>query len=120
MKRTWLATVFVLMFALVAAACTSDGGDDGNTTGATGATGGEPVHLTMWVGYTPPPPENESHEYLSIERMVNEFQADNPDITIELQYVNSDNALQKATVAIQRHKRADISHQHGPTMPQLA
>ena len=32
MKRTWLATVFVLVFALVAAACTSDGGDDGNTT----------------------------------------------------------------------------------------
>ncbi len=30
MKRTWLATVFVLVFALVAAACTSDGGDDEN------------------------------------------------------------------------------------------
>jgi hypothetical protein len=51
MKRTWLATVFVLVFALVAAACTSDGGDDGNTTGATG-DGGQ-IHLTMWVGYTP-------------------------------------------------------------------
>ena len=120
MKRTWLATVFVLMFALVAAACTSDGGDDGNTTGATGTTGGGPVQLTMWVGYTPPPPENESHEYLSIERMVNEFEADNPDITIELQYVNSDNALQKATVAIQGNKQPDISYQYGTNMPQLA
>jgi len=122
MKRTWLATVFMLAFALVAAACTS-GGDEGNTTGATGATGatgGGPVHLTMWVGYTPPPPENESHEYLSIERMVNEFEADNPDITIELQYVNSDNALQKATVAIQGDKQPDISYQYGTNMPQLA
>jgi multiple sugar transport system substrate-binding protein len=118
MKRTWLATVFVLVFALVAAACTSDGGDDGNTTGATGDGG--PIHLVMWVGYTPPPPENESHEYLSIERMVNEFEADNPDITIELQYVNSDNALQKATVAIQGNKQPDISYQYGTNMPQLA
>ena len=74
----------------------------------------------MWVGYTPPPPENESHEYLSIERMVNEFEADNPDITIELQYVNSDNALQKATVAIQGNKQPDISYQYGTNMPQLA
>ena len=74
----------------------------------------------MWVGYTPPPPENESHEYLSIERMVTEFEADNPDITIELQYVNSDNALQKATVAIQGNKQPDISYQYGTNMPQLA
>ena len=54
-------------------------GNNGNSTGSSG-----PIKLTMWVGYTPPPPENQSFEYLSIDRMVKEFEADNPDITIEL------------------------------------
>jgi multiple sugar transport system substrate-binding protein len=115
MKRSWRVFVFVLAFALVAAACTSGGGNDQNGTD----TGG-PIHLTMWVGYTPPPPENQSFEYLSIDRMVKEFEAQNPDITIELQYVNSDNALQKATVAIQGNQQPDISYQYGTNMAQLA
>ncbi len=115
MKRSWRVIVVVFALALVAAACTGGGGSDNNSD----ATGG-PVHLTMWVGYTPPPPENQSFEYLSIDRMVKEFEADNPDITIELQYVNSDNALQKATVAIQGNKQPDISYQYGTNMAQLA
>ena len=119
MKRSWRVSVIVLVFALVAAACTG-GEEDGNDEPSGGATGGEPIQLTMWVGYTPPPPENESHEYLSIERMVEEFEAQNENITIELQYVNSDNALQKATVAIQGNKQPDISYQYGTNMPQLA
>ena len=118
MKRSWRVTLILLVFALVAAACTSDGGDD-EQNGDTGTDSG-PIELTMWVGYTPPPPENESHEYLSIERMVQEFEAQNENITIELQYVNSDNALQKATVAIQGNKQPDISYQYGTNMPQLA
>ena len=118
MKRSWRVSVVVLVFALVAAACTSGGGNDGNNGSSTGSSG--PIKLTMWVGYTPPPPENQSFEYLSIERMVKEFEADNPDITIELQYVNSDNALQKATVAIQGNQQPDISYQYGTNMAQLA
>jgi len=122
MKRFWLVMPFVL--ALVAAACTSgdDGGGTTGTTSATGATGasGEQIHLIMWMGYTPPPPEADSLEYLSIERMVKEFEAANPNITIELQYVNSDNALQKATVALQGNEQPDISYQYGTNMPQLA
>jgi multiple sugar transport system substrate-binding protein len=111
MRRWWLPVA--LVFALVAVACTGGGDNEENASGG-------PVHLVMWIGYTPPPPENESFEYLSIKRMVDEFEKQNPDITIELQYVNSDNALQKATVAIQGNQQPDISYQYGTNMPQLA
>ena len=116
MRRGWLAIVFVV--TLVAAACTGGDDNEGGTTGSTGSSG--PIHLVMWIGYTPPPPENESFEYLSIDRMVKAFEADNPNITIELQYVNSDNALQKATVALQGNQQPDLSYQYGTNMPQLA
>jgi multiple sugar transport system substrate-binding protein len=114
MKRWWLAAA--LVFALVAVACTGGGSQNDNGNGASGG----PIHLVMWIGYTPPPPENESFEYLSIKRMVDEFEKQNPDITIELQYVNSDNALQKATVALQGNQQPDISYQYGTNMAQLA
>src|SRR5581483_9873072 len=112
MKRFWLALPLVL--ALVATACTGGGG------GGTATGSGGQIHLVMWMGYTPPPPANQSYEYLSIERMVKEVEKQNPNITIELQYVNSDYALQKATVAIQGNKQPDISYQYGTNMPQLA
>jgi multiple sugar transport system substrate-binding protein len=72
------------------------------------------------MGYTPPPPTNQSFEYLSIKRMVDEYEKQNPNVTINLQYVNSDYALQKATVALQGDKAPDISYQYGTNMPQLA
>jgi multiple sugar transport system substrate-binding protein len=114
MKR--FAIPVAVVFALVAAACTG-GGDDANNDNSN-STG--PINLVMWIGYTPPPPENESFEYLSIKRMVDEFHQQNPNINIELQYVNSDNALQKATVAIQGNQQPDISYQYGTNMAQLA
>jgi len=114
MKRSWWLAVS-LVFVLIAAACTGGGGG-GESTGASAG----PIHLVMWIGYTPPPPVNESFEYLSIERMVKEFEQQNPNVTIELQYVNSDNALQKATVALQGNKQPDISYQYGTNMAQLA
>jgi multiple sugar transport system substrate-binding protein len=117
MRRIWLAVPLVL--ALVAAACTSSGGDNGDGDGNGGDSGGQ-IDLVMWMGYTPPPPENQSFEYNSIKRMVDEFEAQNPNIKIELQYVNSDNALEKATVAIQGNQQPDISYQYGTNMPQLA
>lgn len=112
MKRTMFSLVVV--FALIGTACTGGGGD-----GPGGGSAG-PIHLVMWMGYTPPPPASESFEYLSIKRMVDEFEKQNPNITIELQYVNSDFALQKATVALQGNKQPDISYQYGTNMPQLA
>jgi multiple sugar transport system substrate-binding protein len=116
MRRLWL--VVPLAVALVAGACT--GGDDtpSEASGSSGS-GGE-VNLTMWMGYTPPPPADESFEYLSIQDAVQRFEADNPNIHIELQYVNSDNALQKSTVALQGGQQPDISYQYGTNMPQLA
>jgi len=115
----WLAVPLVL--ALVATACTSSGGDDGNATGGSGGSGGgSQINLVMWMGYTPPPPENQSQEYLSIKRMVDEFHQQNRNISITLQYVNSDNALTKATVAIQGNQQPDISYQYGTNMPAIA
>jgi multiple sugar transport system substrate-binding protein len=115
MKRWGLAVAIV--FALVAVACT--GGSNNNNEQSSGSSSG-PIHLVMWMGYTPPPPQNQSQEYLSIKRMVDDFEKQNPNITIELQYVNSDFALQKATVALQGDKQPDISYQYGTNMPQLA
>src|SRR5918912_3836522 len=113
MKRFWLAVPLVL--ALVATACTSSGGGSDNGGNSNGK-----INLVMWMGYTPPPPENQSFEYLSIKRMVDEFEKQNPNISIELQYVNSDNALTKAQVALNGGEAPDISYQYGTNMPQLA
>jgi multiple sugar transport system substrate-binding protein len=112
----WVA--LPLVFLLVAVGCT--GGSSNTNDNGTGSASSGPIHLTMWMGYTPPPPVSDSFEYLSIKRMVDEFQKQNPNITIDLQYVNSDNALTKATVAIQGNKQPDISYQYGTNMPQLA
>jgi multiple sugar transport system substrate-binding protein len=109
----------VLAFALVAVACSSSSSSSSSSQSGSSASGA-PVHLTMWMGYTPPPPVNQSFENLSIQRMVDAFEAQNPNITIDLQYVNSDYALQKATVALTGNKAPDISYQYGTNMPQLA
>jgi multiple sugar transport system substrate-binding protein len=117
MRRAWALPLALL---LVLAACTSD--DDGGssaTTGGSSAGGGE-VDLTMWIGYTPPPPEDESFEYLSIKDIADRYTAEHPNVHIDIQYVNSDNALQKATVALQGGQQPDISYQYGTNMPQLA
>src|SRR5919204_952762 len=117
MKRPLKAGPIVL--ALLVAACTGSTSGESNANG-TAAGSGAPVHLVMWIGYTPPPPVNTSQEYLSIQDMVKAFEKQHPNITIDLQYVNSDYALQKATVAIQGNKQPDISYQYGTNMPQLA
>jgi multiple sugar transport system substrate-binding protein len=114
----WMKAAPVVL-ALLVSACTGGGNEETNATG-TAAGSGAPVHLVMWIGYTPPPPVNTSQEYLSIQDMVKTFEKQHPNITIDLQYVNSDYALQKATVAIQGNKQPDISYQYGTNMPQLA
>ena len=113
MKRLWL--VVPLALVVIASACSSSS----STATASGSVTGD-VTLTMWMGYTPPPPVEQSQEYLSIQDMVTRFEAAHPNIHIDIQYVNSDNALQKATVALQGGKQPDISYQYGTNMPQLA
>ena len=112
MKRRLMTLPLVI--AMIAGACTS-----GGSNSSTGTNGGK-IQLTMWVGYTPPPPVNQSQEYLSIQDIVKRYEAADPNITINLQYVNSDNALQKSTVALQGGQQPDISYQYGTNMPQLA
>jgi multiple sugar transport system substrate-binding protein len=114
MRRVWLVAPIAL--ALLAAACTSSSESNSNSVSGSPAE----VNLTMWLGYTPPPPENQSQEYLSVQDIVDDFEADHPNVHIELQYVNSDNALQKVTVALQGDQQPDISYQYGTNMPQLA
>jgi multiple sugar transport system substrate-binding protein len=97
---------------LLAAACSSSSG-----TGSTGPNG--TVNLVMWMGFTPPPPEPAA-EYNTLKKLVAEFSKQHPKINIRMQYVNSDFALQKATVALQGGQQPDISYQYGTNMPQLA
>jgi multiple sugar transport system substrate-binding protein len=115
MKRPLIG---IVALALIAVACTGGGGS--SSSGGPSGGGNEPIHLVMWMGYTPPPPANQSFEYLYIKKLADEFHAQHPNIDIELQYVNSDFALQKATVALQGNKQPDISYQYGTNMPQLA
>jgi len=116
MKRMWLVTPMVL--AVLAAACTSNN-TSSNNGGQTSSTPSGVVKLTMWMGYTPPPPKPAA-EYDTLTALVDEFNKQNPNIQVSVQYVNSDFALQKATVALQGNKQPDISYQYGTNMPQLA
>jgi multiple sugar transport system substrate-binding protein len=115
MRRSWIAVP--LAFALAFSACTSGESSSSSTTSGASAA---PVELTLWLGYTPPPPVDESQEYLSIEDIAKAYEAEHPNVTVNLQYVNSDNALQKVTVALQGGQQPDISYQYGTNMPQLA
>jgi multiple sugar transport system substrate-binding protein len=118
MQRLWLVVPVAL--ALIAAACSSDTSSGTGSAGPTGIPSGTEINLTMWMGYTPPPPVSESYEFLSIQDMVQRFEAEHPNVHIDVQYVNSDNALTKATVALQGGKQPDISYQYGTNMAQLA
>jgi multiple sugar transport system substrate-binding protein len=101
-----------IALTLLAAACSSSG------TGSTGPNG--TVNLVMWMGFTPPPPVSQGAEYESLKHIVAGFTKLHPKIHIRLEYVNSDFALQKATVALQGGEQPDISYQYGTNMPQLA
>jgi len=116
MKRLML--VVPLTIVLVAAACTSKGGN-ANTSGSPGGGSG-PIELTMWMGYTPPPPVNTSQENLSLEKIVAAYNASQTAVHVTTVYVNSDHALTKVQVALQGNEQPDISYQYGTNMPQVA
>ncbi len=112
MKRTLFSIVVV--FALIGAACT--GGNDNNQ----GNNSGGVINLVMWQGYTPPPPVNQAYEYVSLTDLVKQYEAANPNVHIDVQYVNSDNALTKLTVALQGNEQPDITYQYGTNMAGVA
>jgi len=112
MKRFGLAVAVI--FALLAAACSSGG----SGTGSTGANG--QVNLVLWMGYTPPPPASQGVEYESLKGLIAKFTQLHPNIHIRMEYVDNDYALQKVTVALQGGEQPDISYQYGTNMPQVA
>ena len=123
----------LVAFSLVVAACGGSAGTPAAPTGTTAAPGSAapgtaapvetaaaPVDLTMWMGYTAPPPEDQAYEYNSLKAIVDAFTTAHPNVHVTMEYVNSDLALEKATVALQGDKQPDISYQYGTNMPQVA
>jgi multiple sugar transport system substrate-binding protein len=107
--------VVPLVFALVATACTS-GGDNSNSQ----SPGSGPIELTMWMGYTPPPPKIQAFENISLQKIVDAYNSSQSKVHVTMRYVNSDFALTKVTAALQGNEQPDISYQYGTNMPQLA
>jgi multiple sugar transport system substrate-binding protein len=101
--------VILAAVALLAGACTGDD-DEGSPTGETPSG---PVTLTFWHGYT-------DAEADSLNALLDEWNAENPDVSIEPLFVNNDKALQKLTVALQGGEPPDITYQYGSSLPQLA
>jgi multiple sugar transport system substrate-binding protein len=101
--------IVLAVFGLLVPACTG-GGDESSPTDET-ASG--PVTLTFWHGYT-------DAEADSMNALLDEWNADNPDIRVEPLFVNNDKALQKLTVALQGGEPPDITYQYGSSLPQLA
>ena len=114
MRRVML--VVPLTLALVAAACTSNGGN----TNSSGSPGGGPIELTMWMGYTPPPPVSQAQENLSLLKIVAAYNASQSKVHVTTTYVNNDKALNKLQAALQGNEQPDISYQYGTNMPQVA
>jgi multiple sugar transport system substrate-binding protein len=110
MRRIGVPIAMALV--LLVAACSG-----GSSTGA--APGGV-VNLVLWMGYTPPPPPSQGAEYESLKGIVAAFTRLHPNIHIQMEYVNNDDALQKATVALQGGEQPDISYQYGTNMPQVS
>lgn len=109
MRRRVLVVLAAL--GLLASACTGGGDEDGTSPNEETAQG--PVTLTFWHGYT-------DAEADSLNALLDEWNADNPDIQIDPLFVNNDKALQKLTVALQGEEPPDITYQYGSSLPQLA
>jgi multiple sugar transport system substrate-binding protein len=116
--RTHHRLVIVAAIAMLASAC---GGGAGNSpatpAGSNSVTSpgqpGAPVTLTFWHGYT-------DVEADSLNALLDDWNAQNPNITIKPLFVNNDKALQKLTVALQGGQPPDITYQYGSSLPQLA
>jgi multiple sugar transport system substrate-binding protein len=107
--------------ALVIAAC-GGGGSKASSSGSGTAAGGGKTEITLWHGYgeLAAAGEEPNTELDSLKAQVDAFQAANPNIKVDMTYVNSDNALEKLTVALQGGKAPDVTYQYGTNLPQLA
>ena len=97
MKKRHLL-VIVAAVALLAVTCGGSGTNSATPTGSGSASpSGEPatpVTLTFWHGYT-------DVEADSLKALLDQWNAENPNIHIKPLFVNNDKALQKLTVALQ-------------------
>jgi multiple sugar transport system substrate-binding protein len=122
-KSTRYAVALVAgAIALLVAACGGSSGGSSSSGAASGAAGGGTTNLTLWHGYgeLAAPGEEPNTELDSLKAQVDAFMKANPNIKVTMTYVNSDNALQKLTVALKGGKAPDVTYQYGTNIPQLA
>ena len=107
--------------ALLVAACGGSSGGSSSSGASSGAAAAGSTSITLWHGYAAASPgEEPSAEYDSMKAQVDAFMKANPNIKVDMTYVNSDEALQKLTVALQGGKAPDVTYQYGTNLPQLA
>ena len=123
MRRRYAVGLAATAIALLVAACGgSSGGSSSSSSGAaSGAATGNAATITLWHGYAQASAgEEPSAEYDSLKAQVDAFMKANPNVKVDMTYVNSDEALQKLTVALQGGKAPDVTYQYGTNLPQLA
>jgi multiple sugar transport system substrate-binding protein len=121
-SRRYAVALVAGAIALLVAACGGSSGGSSSSGAASGtAAGGGTTTITLWHGYAAASPgEEPSAEYDSMKAQVDAFMKANPDVKVNMTYVNSDEALQKLTVALQGGKAPDVTYQYGTNLPQLA
>jgi multiple sugar transport system substrate-binding protein len=120
-KRIAAALVAGAVALLVAACGGSSGGSSSSAGASSGAAAAGSTSITLWHGYAAASAgEEPSAEYDSLKAQVDAFMKANPNIKVTMTYVNSDDALQKLTVALQGGKAPDVTYQYGTNVPQLA
>jgi multiple sugar transport system substrate-binding protein len=105
-KFRWF-TAFAAALVLVAGACTGDDGTGGET-GGQGAGAGEPVTLDYWVF------ESGGLAGSFLEQLIQEFEAQNPNVTINITAYPEDNYGVKLDTAIAAGKEPDLVLVFGP------
>ncbi|MET0801672.1 MAG: sugar ABC transporter substrate-binding protein [Actinomycetota bacterium] len=103
-KLRWITTM-VAALALVAAACT---GDDGGGGGTDGQGSAEPVTLDYWVF------ESGGLAGTFLEQVTQEFEAENPNVTLNITAYPEDNYGVKLDTAIAAGKEPDLVLVFGP------
>jgi multiple sugar transport system substrate-binding protein len=106
--------IMATAIAVFGSACVGGGGSP-TPSGPAGGVSGEPsapVTLTLWHGYT-------EVEADWLDALLDEWNSQNPNITIKPFFVNNDKALQKLTVALQGGEPPDITYQYGSSLPQI-